>query len=238
MLVALNVLLSVVAIHNMSVQSPTTIYLIPGQGGDQRLFTHLRIEGDFDIKHIHCFTPEKGLSMREYAEQLTEQIDVANPFVIVGVSLGGMLATEMSELVPAKKVIVISSAKTRNELPGRYKFQRKLPVHRLVPPRLALLGAKMLQPIVEPDRQKEKDIFKSMLRDKDPIFLDRTIEMIMTWDRLEAPDNIIHIHGSNDHTIPIRNVTHDHCIKGGSHMMTLTQAEAVSDTLNPVLTGM
>ncbi len=238
MLLTLNVLVSVVAIPNMSVQSPTTIYLIPGQGGDHRLFTHLRIEGDFEIQHIKCFTPERGLSMREYAGQLTEQIDVSRPFVIVGVSLGGMLATEMSELVPARKVIVISSAKTRNELPGRYRFQQKLPIHRLVSPQMALFGAKVLQPIVEPDRQKQKDIFKAMLRDKDPVFLDRTIEMIMDWDRQDAPDNIIHIHGSNDHTIPIRNVAYDYRLVGGSHMMTLTQAEDVSEVLNRVLANL
>ncbi len=218
-------------------QKPMTIYLIPGQGGDARLFTHLKIEGDFHIQHIRYERPTKGWSMKDYAKELTKQIDQSEPFIILGVSLGGMLATEMSELVSAEKVIIISSAKRRDELPFRYRFQKQIPIHRLVPPKLALFGAKVLQPIVEPDRQTQKDIFKAMLRDKDPIFLDRTIEMIVTWDRRVAPENVIHVHGSNDHTIPIRNVDYDYCLEGGTHMMTLTQAKDVSALVNEILTS-
>ena len=233
---ALYVLLSMTM--SSAPEAPTTVYLIPGQGGDQRLFTHLKIADEFEVRHILYDRPEKGLSMAQYARHLTSQIDTTGRFVIVGVSLGGMLATEMSELVPAEKVILISSAKSRRELPLQYKFQQRVPIHRLVPPKLALFGAKVLQPIVEPDRQSQKDIFKAMLADKDPVFLDRTIEMIMSWDRLEAPDNIIHIHGSKDRTIPLRNVDYDYCLEGGSHMMTLTQADRVSEVLNRVLANL
>ncbi len=205
-----------------------SVYLIPGQGGDGRLFNNLELPPGFEARHIVYERPAEGMSMKDFAKQLVQQIDTSGRFVIIGVSLGGMLATEMSELVPAEKVIIISSAKGRHELPGRYTFQKKFPIYKLVSPKTAKFGAKLLQPIVEPDRQKEKETFKAMLRDKDAIFLRRTIEMIMHWDRVEAPDHIIHIHGDKDHTIPIRNVDHDILVRGGSHMITLTRGEEVS----------
>lgn len=216
-------------------QEKVNVYLIPGQGGDGRLFNNLTLPAGFEAKHVIYERPEDGMSMQEYARQLTRQIDTTSKFILIGVSLGGMLATEMSEMVDAEKVIIISSAKGRHELPGRYTFQKKVPIYKLVSPKTAKFGAKLLQPIVEPDRQKEKETFKAMLRDKDAIFLRRTIEMIMHWDRIEAPPNIIHIHGNKDHTIPICKVDYDILVPEGSHMIVLTRGEEVSDLVGEVL---
>lgn len=219
----------------LNAQEHIPVYLIPGQGGDGRLFNNLTLPAGFETKHVIYERPEEGMSMQAYARQLIKQIDTTNKFILIGVSLGGMLATEMSELVDADKVIIISSAKGRHELPGRYTFQRKFPIYKLVSPKTAKFGAKLLQPIVEPDRQKEKETFKAMLRDKDAIFLRRTIEMIMHWNRTEAPKNIIHIHGDKDHTIPIRKVAYDILVPGGSHMITLTRGEEISRLVEGVL---
>lgn len=218
-----------------STNSIKKIYLIPGQGADHRLFNKLEIEGPFEIVHIKYFTPVPKTSLKEYASQLMEQIDTCENFILIGVSLGGMLASEISLLSNPEKTIIISSAKSINELPKRYTFQRKFPLYKIVGPRLAKLGSKLLQPLVEPDRNKEKEIFKSMLAAKDPKFLRRTIEMIINWDRQEVVPNIIHIHGNNDKTVPLRNVKADHVIPDGSHMMTLTNAEAVSLIVNKIL---
>lgn len=211
------------------------VYLISGQGGDGRLFNNLTLPVGYEARHIIYERPEKGMSMKTYAQHLTNQIDTTKRFILLGVSLGGMLATEMSEMVSAEKVIIISSAKGRHELPGRYTFQKKVPIYKLVSPKTAKFGAKLLQPLVEPDRQKEKETFKAMLRDKDAVFLRRTIEMIMHWDRTKAPENIIHIHGDKDHTIPIRKVDYDILVPGGSHMIMLTRGEVVSELIREEL---
>jgi len=215
--------------------SATTIYLIPGQGADHRLFDKLSFPQEYKVKHIKYITPEKGTSLPEYAHSLARQIDTTENFIIIGVSLGGMLATEMSTFLSAEKVILISSAKHRNELPGSYKFQQKFPLYKIVSPKMSKLGARILQPIVEPDRRHEKETFKAMLKDKDPNFLRRTIEMIMTWERVSSPDNIIHIHGKKDSTVPIRNVKYDYLIPHGSHMMTLTRGEEISELIADIL---
>ena len=74
-----------------------------------------------------------------------------------------------------------------------------------------------------------------MLEDKDPEFLLRTIPMIMKWERTTNNEDIIHIHGTKDHTIPYKNVHCDYTIEGGSHMMTLTQSEKVNKVLASIL---
>ena len=209
-----------------------TVYLIPGQGSDYRIYNNMNWEGAYRIKHIKYPVPEKGMTMRQYAEVLSAQIDTSKRFALIGVSLGGMLATEMSTFIKPEKVIIISSAKCQCELPGRYNFQKRIPVYKLVPPGLAKGGARILQPIVEPDRKIEKNTFRSMLKDKNKVFLRRTIDMIIKWERTEVPEGIFHIHGNNDHTIPVKNVKYDHVVSNGSHMMALTKGEAISKIIN------
>jgi len=199
------------------------------------LFKNLQIDSTFETKHIKYITPEKGWSMYDFAKALAVQIDTNRQFSIIGVSLGGMLATEMNEFLCPEKVIVISSAKSSEEFPFQYRFQKSVPIYKIVPPFLAKLGARILQPIVEPDRRKDKETFKSMLKDKDPIFLRRTLEMILEWERISYDKKIVHIHGDNDHTLPARNINFNYIVKGGSHMMVLTEGQIISKLVNQVL---
>lgn len=116
--------------------------------------------------------------------------------------------------------------KNSEELPKRYTFQKKIPVYKIVSSKLSKAGAKILQPIVEPARRKEKETFKAMLEAKDPVFLERTISMIINWDRKTNSKEIIHIHGNKDRTIPIKNVNFDYLVNKGSHMMTLKKPDS------------
>jgi len=221
--------------ENLGIFKKKIVYLIPGQGADLRLFNNLTIDSAYKIRHVQYFTPEKGLTLQEYAKQLSTQIDTEQEFVLIGVSLGGMLATEMAEFLSPKKVIIISSAKNRKELPLQFRFQRTIPLYKILTPALAKKGALIMQPIIEPDRNKEKETFVQMLTDKDPIFLRRTIEMIIKWERELSLSKITHIHGNKDRTIPIKNVKYDYLINQGSHMMTLTRGQEISRLINKIL---
>lgn len=213
-------------------QQNVNVYLLPGQGSDKRIFDSLSFKNPYTIKHIAYEIPSKGISMKEYAKSIAPQIDTSQKFILIGVSLGGMICMELNEILNPEKVIIISSAKSRKELPYRYRFQKTVPIYSMVPAKLLLAGAKFLQPIVEPDRNKNKATFKSMLASKDPVYIKRTIEMIIRWDRESMENNVIHIHGDKDHTLPIEKVQADYIIKNGSHMMTLTRHKDVNEILN------
>ena len=216
-------------------QQQIPVYLFPGQGSDSALFSGLHFDSRLSLHYIQLPTPEKNADMRDYALQIMKQIDTANHPVLIGVSLGGMVCTELADIVRCRKVIIISSAIKRSELPFRYRFQRYIPLYKLVPCKMMKKGALMLQPVVEPDRNKDKEVFKKMLGSKDPLYIKRTVNLIIRWDRNSYNPNIIHIHGDDDHTIPIKHVKADYIIKDGSHMMTLTKADEISELLNKLL---
>lgn len=216
-------------------QKPT-IYLFPGQGSDYRIFDSIQFDSSYAIVHIQYGIPPKGITLREFAYSLSSQIDTTNPVILIGVSMGGMICSELVSVLHPHKTILLSSAKCRNELPIRYRFQKYVPMYKIFPKRLLYWGALVLQPLVEPDRNVCKSTFKSMLSAKHPLYIKRTIGMITTWDKKICDStSIIHIHGTNDHTLPIRNIKPQYTISNGSHMMTLTRGREIQTILKQLL---
>ena len=212
------------------------IYAFPRQGSDKRIFDSLTIDSSYTIQVIEYGAPARHQSMASFAKQLSIQIDTSRPFILLGVSLGGMICAELAEIITPEKTILISSAKNRQELPLRYKFQKALPVYKLFPGSVLLAGAKFLQPIVEPDRNTNKTTFKSMLAAKQPTYMRRTIDLIINWNRKQNTSHIYRIHGTKDHTLPIRKIkSPNFLVDNGSHMMTLTKAKEVSQIVNLIL---
>jgi hypothetical protein len=229
------ILTTLCSITSLLAQEQPTIYLFPGQGSDERLFDSLTFKPHSDIVDIKYPIPAKGTSLSEYAKIISHQIDTARQYIFIGVSLGGMIISELNDFLTPQEAIIISSAKSRVELPFRYRFQKIIPIYKIVPPKLMLAGAKLLQPLVEPDRNTNKATFKSMLSSKNPLYMKRTVEMIIKWDRQIEQHNMVHIHGTKDRTIPIRNVNPTHIIVEGSHMMTLTMPSPINKILSEYL---
>lgn len=214
----------------------TTVYFFPGQGSDDRIFEKIELDSTRYQSVFFAYpTPEKRSDLRSYAHQFIDSIDTSSPFVLIGVSLGGMMCVEISDTLKPKKTIIISSAKSRSELPFRYRFQRYLPLYKIFPKRMLLGGAKMMQPIVEPDRNKNKSTFQAMLNAKDPMYMKRTIGLIVRWRRIQQNHKIDHIHGTKDNTLPYRKVDANYTVQGGSHMMTLTEGERIFEIILELL---
>jgi esterase/lipase len=156
--------------------------------------------------------------------------------MFIGVSLGGMFCSELADILKPEKIIIISSAKCRDELPGLYKFQKYVPINKIVPKRMVKIGAQILQPLVEPDRKKNKSVFKNMLKNKSPDYYKASANMIVNWDKTEYNHSIIHIHGSKDNTLPFRRIQADYILPEGSHMMTLTRGEELNSLIMSIIT--
>ena len=229
------ILVSGIALGKEPVVQDTIIYLFPGQGSDARLFKHLQIPRGYDTLHISFPVPDKRESLANYAHRFIPEIDPSVPFILMGVSLGGMICTELTDTLNPLRTIVISSAKSTSELPGRYTFQQKFRLNRIVPKRLTKGGARILQGIVEPDRKHDPETYKAMLKAKDPVYMKRAVDMIINWDRTSYSNQIVHIHGDNDHTIPIKNIHYDYLVDEGSHLMMITRAGEINQIISRIL---
>lgn len=221
----------------INAQNPkTNVYCLHGQGSDTRLFTHFRLDSTaFNLYLITLPMPDCGGNMAQLATKILAEIDTTEAFILVGVSLGGMVAVEINEQFRAQKVVLISSAKSSKEIPFRYRFMHFLPIYRLIPRVLYKVGARLMQPIIEPDRRRQAAIFNAMLSDKNALFLKRSTRLIVDWQRTNSANNIVQIHGTKDHTLPIKKTHSDYTIKNGSHLMMLTEGEQLSALVNQIL---
>jgi pimeloyl-ACP methyl ester carboxylesterase len=227
--------LLVLATEGLYAQQPH-IYLLSGIGSDERIFSYITCPEGYTCSYIQYTIPDKGATMEEYARQLADQIDTREPFSLIGVSLGGMLAVEMSHFLQPEQTIILSSACTALELPIRYRIQKSFPVYRLFSGNMLKQSSFAAQSVAEPDRRQEAAVCNAMLHDKDPIFLERSLAMTIQWEREQCEADVVHIHGSKDHTIPLRHTDADIIVVGGSHMMTLTSGKILNNLLQSVIT--
>ena len=65
-------------------------------------------------------------------KEISQQIKDKNP-ILIGLSFGGIVATELSKIISVEKLILISSLKTKSEIPLIYRLAGKLHIHRIIP---------------------------------------------------------------------------------------------------------
>ena len=208
-------------------EAPLRLYLIPGTGADHRLFDALDLAA-YDTAHVRLPVAEWGETMAAYAARVArEQIDTTRPFALVGVSLGGMVATELAEQLSPEQVLIIASAKTRDELPAGYRLARYVPVYRVVGGRTMRFFTKLVQPVYEPMAAAQRALFVDMIYGKAPRFLQRAVGLMVNWERTEAPPGIVHLHGERDRTLPLKAVSPTLAVRGEGHMLTYSRPEVV-----------
>lgn len=212
------------------------IYCISGLGADSSIFENLQIKGA-TLYPIRWEIPEKSMELPTYAQQLLQQIGHEKP-VLLGVSFGGMLAVEMSKLLPVAGVIIVSSCTQRKEMPWLLRLAGKLQIHSFVPwtrvTRSKLLGYLAFD---TQGNQAEKALKIKMLRHSPPLLLQRSVDMILRWKGEGFAANVqkLHIHGSKDKLLLPRYVQPDYWIKNGNHFIIWNQATKVSNIISQQL---
>jgi pimeloyl-ACP methyl ester carboxylesterase len=217
----------------MTEPSNKTIYCIPGLGIDERLFKRTEVKG-YTLKYIKWIMPDKGETMKTYAQKLLPQIEEENP-IIIGVSLGGMLATEIADLIPTSKVILISSSKCSREVPLLYRIAGWLGLIYLIPITLVKHMYFMFYLLFGVKLAEDKALLKAVISDTDNTFLFRAGRMVAVWKRKVYNKSIVHIHGTKDLILFPFNIKADCWVKGGGHLMVLLNYREVNNILDRVI---
>lgn len=212
-----------------------TIYFISGLGADKRAFEKLNLPDNYTIKHIDWITPLDNETLTNYAQRLSAKINTSETFVIIGLSFGGILATEISKFLTPKLTILISSIPCRQYLPWYFKIIGLLYLDKLVPASLLKLPTKLSFYFFGANTADTQKLLRQILHDTDGIFLKWAIRKIFTWKNTTKPNNYYHIHGTADKILPFRFMTPDIQISGGGHLMVFDKADQVSKILTEKL---
>src|SRR5215203_5816329 len=109
------------------------VYFISGLGADRRAFERLTLSDKYQIHHLDWIKPIKGESLNDYAKRLAAPIDTSQPFSVVGLSMGGMIASTMTTFLHPYKTVLISSIGCNKEFPPLLRLARRLPLHKFIP---------------------------------------------------------------------------------------------------------
>jgi len=119
------------------------VYLVAGMGADSRLYKNIVLPEGFVPVPTDWLVPEPEDTLSTYAGKLITHYNIRKDDMVIGNSLGGMIAVEIAKQVRLNKVILISSIKKISEAPAYFKLFKALPVYKAIPDRL-LTGAGLL----------------------------------------------------------------------------------------------
>jgi pimeloyl-ACP methyl ester carboxylesterase len=194
----------------------TPIYFLPGLAANPSIFKNIKLAPDaFETFYLEWMIPDHNESIVDYALRFCDKVKHENA-VLVGVSFGGIIAQEMGLVRQFKKIIIISSVKTRDELPLHLQLVGKTKAYKLVPTSLFAQNI---------------DLYKLYLSITDKRYLDWAIEQVVLWDQTTYDPNLIHIHGDLDSIFPIENIKDCIVVKGGTHVMILNKYKWLNENL-------
>lgn len=201
------------------------VYFVPGLAASTRIFEYIQLpESLFNVHYIDWILPEPDDTIASYAERMCAPIPKNVEVVLVGVSFGGIMVQEMASFVKIKKIIIISSVKSNQELPAAMHFAKVTHFYKLLP--TSWLGkinylaryAKGKSIIA-----KQIKLYNKYLYMKHTQYLDWSIKNIIHWNRTVADSRVIHIHGDSDMVFPIKHIKNCITIHGGTHIMIITK---------------
>jgi hypothetical protein len=212
-----------------------TIYCIPGLGVDERLFDKLKLE-NCRIHPIKWLTPFKNETLANYAMRLADQIDQTKPFVLLGVSFGGMCCSEISLKLNPLKTFIVSSCKTSDELPKSLVLLKYTPIYKLMSTTFFIKGALIIKKRFGIVEELNATLFEKMLEAAPKNYFSRALDCIIHWKLTHSSPTIIHIHGDADKILPYKKIKNcNYTIKGGTHWMVMNKAEEISKIINEEL---
>lgn len=212
------------------------IYFVPGLAANPSIFDLISLPGNhFEPHYLEWLVPENDHeSIENYAQRMCANVQHSN-CILIGVSFGGVMVQEMKKILNPKKTIIISSIKSKHEMPMRMQLAQKTKAHKILP-------IKVFTHLEEYEKyafgnmlKGRVKLYKKYLSMRDDLYVPWAIDTILNWQR-EVPDpDVLHIHGTNDFVFPVENIKDCISIEGGTHVMVLTKAKKINAILRQLL---
>jgi pimeloyl-ACP methyl ester carboxylesterase len=203
----------------------THLYLMPGMAANSSIFEYFKLaEEKYSIHLLDWIVPEPKETLSDYALRMTKKI-VHEDIVLLGVSFGGVLVQEMAKHIAVRKLIIVSSVKSKYEFPRRMTLSRKLKLYKILPTRLFEDVDKLAKYAFGETIKHRVELYRKYLSMNDRHYLSWAVEQMVCWDQEEVMPDIIHIHGDADKVFPIKYIKDAIIVEGGTHIMVITRAK-------------
>ena len=206
------------------------IYLIPGLGFDDRIFSKLNLTS-YNPTYLNWIEPLENESIQQYAHRFSDSIDDSDKTVLIGHSLGGIISQEIAAFKNIDLIILLSSIRSRDEMPFFFKIIQPLYLHKLFTKQLTFKTFPFWAKQHDYETEEEQALFKSMVGKQSNQYLQWALKELSKWQTPQLLPNtkVIQIVGKKDKTFPIRNIkSPDVMVEDGGHFMTFKKPKLIS----------
>jgi len=210
------------------------VYCMPGMAANSLIFQYIKLPCPYKIHYLEWLPPIKNETLEAYAARMCDLVKESNP-ILLGVSFGGVLVQEMSRIISTRKIVIISSIKSKNELPLPMKFGKITKAYKILPTRYVDDMESVVGFIFGPSAKRRMQLHKKYLSVRDAKYLDWAIEQMTEWRQEKPPENLIHIHGTHDLILPVLGIKNYIPVPKAGHAMILSKASWFNTNLPDLL---
>lgn len=219
------------------VQEIIHVYLMPGMAASPKIFEHIKLpENQFKIHLLEWIIPIDNESLSDYALRLSKHIKHIN-IILLGVSFGGVLVQEISKHIKVRKLIIVSSVKSMNELPKKMLLAKATKAYIFIPTQLASKIEIFEKYAFGENIIKRLELYKKYLSVNDSKYLSWAIKEMVCWEQKEVIPNITHIHGDKDPVFPIKYIKNCIVVENGSHIAIINKYKWFNENLPKLILG-
>lgn len=196
-------------------------------GANSEVFERLNLD-EYNLNFIDWIIPNNNEPLGEYAKRMAKDIDESKPVVLIGMSFGGIMVQEISKFIEVEKIVLISTVKTRNELPTLYKISSALNLHKLIPSSFFHNTKLMARTLFG---KSSKTIVKTIERYftmRDIRYSRWAMDKVVNWKQTIYHKNLLHLQGTKDSVFPAKYIGDATFIKDGTHLMIFNKASEVN----------
>ncbi len=218
-------------------ESPSIIpvYCVPGMSAKPNIFEYLKLPEDrYEIHWLSWIMPHKKEPLAHYAKRLCAHVH-HDHVILIGVSLGGMVVQEMQAFISVRQIVLISTVKTKYELPAYMNFGRKTKLYKLMPTFLARYFRQLERLPLGKFIKSRLHLYNHYIDRDESDYLKWGIEQVLYWDREKPLPGLIHLHGDKDHIFPIKNIKDCQVVEGGNHLMIIFRFRWINQHLPQLL---
>lgn len=207
------------------------VILLPGLGYSCDLFRQLQFP-HLEPACLNWIEPQKDESLNAYARRFIEHYSFPDePIVLIGHSFGGILAQEIASFFPIQQIILLSSIRSRNELPMGFRIIAPTGIHHLFTKQVSFITLPFWGTSHGFDNKATRQLFRNMVDTYSNRYLQWALRSLSVWRSPKIPSStdIIQIHGTLDRTFPLRLIKQaDIIVEKAGHIMVYKQAEKLS----------
>ena len=202
-------------------------------GTTKEVFSELNLPHG-EIEYLEFPEPKLNEDLKEYSSRMAEEIDDSNENILVGLSMGGFVAQEITRIRRIEKVILISSITNDHDWQKIMAWLRKLNVASFLPARIYKEAIVRLLPLAINKNQTKIDFVK-MAKQFSANYFKFAVVQLSQWTEVECLAPIVQIHGDCDELFSIGAKKSKYIVRGGKHLMIATHANEISDFLKEEL---